>query len=147
MVPKSHACCTRCISNRMSGDEGGGPCRDHLGKDGAFVDYAGPDVYEPSDWVLTVVGKWYRGFDERVYLCFGYDPRSGFWMRTTEGEEPRERNVSEAAIDCTYHQLREGFSNRVPTCADEDDASSEDRREWALEDKYDLDKEGGWEPS
>jgi len=27
----------------------------------------------------------------------------------------------------------------------EDDATSEDRREWALEDKHDLEKEGGWE--
>jgi hypothetical protein len=28
----------------------------------------------------------------------------------------------------------------------DEDASSDDRREWALEDKHDLKKEGGWEP-
>lgn len=142
-VPKSYECCTRCIGNWIN--EGGGPCPDHRGKDGAHVDYAGPNAYEPSDWVLTVVGKRYRGFDERVYLCFGYDPRSGFWMRA-EGEPICEANVSEAAIDRTYHRLREEYFPRVPTRADEEGASSEDRREWALEDKHDLDKEGGWEP-
>lgn len=138
-VPKSHACCTRCIDSRMNGN--GDPCSDHRGKDGAFVDYAGPDAYEPSEWVLTVVGKRYRGFGGLVYSCFGYDPRSGFWMRAEDGS--REANVSEAAIDRTYHQLRE---ERAPHLRRrEDEATSEDRRDWAAEDKHDLEKEGGWD--
>ncbi len=34
---------------------------------------------------------------------------------------------------------------RIAKKSDED-ASSDDRREWAFEDKHDLKKEGGWEP-
>lgn len=135
-IPKSPTCCTRCIANS------GEPCADHRGKDGGPVDYAGPDAYEPSDWVLTVVGERYKGFDGRVYLCFGYDPRSGFWMRA-EGEPAREANISERAIDRTYHRVRE--PRAAPRASDDDDASDEERRDWAAEDAHDLEKEGGWE--
>lgn len=160
-IPRSPTWCTRCIANSSrfargtpEGDLVLGltavgerkldePCPDHRGKDGRFVDYKGYDAYEPSEWVLTVVGKRYRGFDGRVYLCFGYDPRSGFWMRA-EGEPAREANVSEAAIDRTYHRVREPAAPPRPA-VEEEIAPSEDRRDWAAEDKHDLEKEGGWE--
>jgi hypothetical protein len=101
-------------------------------------------LYKPSEWVLTVVGKKYKGFDGRVYLCFGYDPRSGFWMRTID-EPMRESNVSEAAIDRSYHRVCEEYFPSSKIGSREDDATDEERRDWAAEDKHDLEKEGGWE--
>jgi hypothetical protein len=85
-----------------------GPCAEHKGDDGQLVFYAGPNVYEPSKWVLEVVGGRYRAPGDGgaivTYVCDGYDPRSGFWMRAPGGAQ---RNVSERAIDRTYHRVRE----------------------------------------
>jgi hypothetical protein len=62
--------------------------------------------------VLEVVGGKYRAprwsgsgpFPIIEYVCDGYDPRHGFWMRDpTDGYQT---NVSEAAIDRTYHRVR-----------------------------------------
>jgi hypothetical protein len=52
--------------------------------------------------------------------------------------------ASDTFASRTYHQLRE---ERVPHFnRREEEATDEDRREWAAEDKHDLEKEGGWEP-
>jgi hypothetical protein len=60
-------------------------------------------VYEPSDWVVEVVGKTYNGW-QGTYECFGYDPRHGFWMRNI-ADPKDQRNVSERAIGRTYHRV------------------------------------------
>lgn len=69
-------------------------------------DYAGPDLYEPSEFVQETVGKFYSGpFGEHVFKCTGYDRRAGFWMRNIAN--PMDlHNVSERAIGRTYHRLR-----------------------------------------
>lgn len=63
--------------------------------------YEGPDAYEPSPWVLSVVGGRYSSVLGPV-LCVGYDPRHGFWVRDDDG---RERNVSEGAIGRSLHRV------------------------------------------
>lgn len=63
-----------------------------------------PEGYEPTDWVQMQVGQHFKSFN-RKYLCFGYDPRQGFWMRSVDDPED-ERNVSERAIDRTFHRCR-----------------------------------------
>ena len=89
----------------------GSPCPEHKAKDGTACDYGGPYVYDPSTWVLSVVGNHYRayrifpdGSDRLVtYICDGYDPRHGFWMRDeTDGYQT---NVSERAMNATYHRV------------------------------------------
>ena len=104
-IPASPAWCSYCIQD--------GPCEDHRGPEGKPQDYSGGDVYEPSEWVLAVVGRRYAAWDHsysvgtRTWECFGYDPRHGFWMRTVDDlGPPRETNVSERAVDRTWHTLR-----------------------------------------
>lgn len=92
-IPRESKDCALCFKY--------GDCADHRGPDGSRVPYAGPDVYEPSDWVLGVVGQRYHGGDQ-VYACTGYDPRAGFWMRG-EGDG-RITNVSERAIGRTFNR-------------------------------------------
>lgn len=58
-------------------------------------------------WADSVVGRYYRAWDGRTYLCFAYDPRQGFWMRAVDAGAPRETNVSERAIGRTYHPVEE----------------------------------------
>ena len=114
-VPKSHKWCSYCIAPEQYGDQSRGkgtPCQDHRPKgagpwNGQYVEYTGRDAYEPSPWVLEVVGGIYKGHDGKTYECFGYDPRHGFWMRTTREErETRQMNVSERAIGGTFHRVR-----------------------------------------
>jgi len=74
-------------------------------------------MYEPSKWVLEVVGGQYRAprwdtgpdgvakDDTVTYTCDGYDPRSGFWM--VDPRDGYQTNVSERAIDRTYHRVRD----------------------------------------
>ncbi len=57
-----------------------------------------PESYEPTEWVRSVVGRKWRGFDEIVYTCTAYDPRQGFWMDSAT----RCTNVSERAIGRTF---------------------------------------------
>lgn len=103
-TPRDPAWCSRCIRATD------GPCADHRGLDGRPVPYAGPDTYNPSPWVLEVVGGRYRGPncaatgpESLVFLCTGYDPREGFWMQRVDGEG--RTNVSERAIGRTYHRV------------------------------------------
>lgn len=102
-IPRDPAWCTTCRCPEMYG-----PCRAHESENGRPVPYEGPEAYDPSNWVLEVVGGRYRALGDGgaivVYLCDGYDPRSGFWMRAPGGAQ---RNVSERAIDRTYHRVRE----------------------------------------
>ena len=109
-VPKDPGWCSRCITSSE------GPCKDHAGPDGKPTEYAGYDAYEPSEWVTHVVGKSYSGWDHgtdgsnsaRKWTCFGYDPRSGFWMRTADDLGPeRTTNISERAIGRTFHEIWE----------------------------------------
>jgi hypothetical protein len=96
-IPHNPAWCSRCIEAKA-------PCDDHRGPGGESVPYTGPDVYAPSAWVKQVVGGRYRdGWTLKLCVCFGYDPRHGFWMRQLDTGV--ERNVSERAIDRTYHRI------------------------------------------
>lgn len=95
-IPRDPSWCSYCVSpDRV--------CDHHV--DGK--EYSGPDAYDPSEWVLENVGKRFTSF-ERPYLCFGYDPRHGFWMRDEASGE--QRNVSERAIGRTYHEVRDRVS-------------------------------------
>lgn len=60
-----------------------------------------PSDYRPTDWVKSIVGRQFRGWDGRTYECTAYDPNSGFWMAS----EDRLANISERAIGRTYHQV------------------------------------------
>lgn len=116
-VPQDPVCCSRCYE-RSEGllqnyKRSAVPCDEHRGREGQPVPYTGPEKYEPSEWVQGVVGHKYRAYDgqahcERIWLCWGYDPRAGFWMRTIDNlGAPRETNVSERAIDRTFHRVWE----------------------------------------
>jgi hypothetical protein len=96
-IPRRSSDCVHC-------NQAGKTCSSHTGRNGQLVDYAGPDLYVPSDWVASVVGGEYRG-SGRVWTCTGYDPRTGFWMRATDGDR-HVTNVSERAIDRTFHRVR-----------------------------------------
>ena len=48
------------------------------------------------------IGYIYRGWNGQMYYCDSYDPRCGFWMTNVLVETDR-RNVSERAIDRTFH--------------------------------------------
>ena len=93
LVPKSAAWCRYCVGEKK-------PCPDHR-----TGEYSGSNLYEPTAWVLEVVDKHYSAWDGRIYHCFGYDPRCGFWMRTVD-EPVRETNVSERAIGRTFHVVQ-----------------------------------------
>jgi len=95
-IPRDPSWCSYCVTS-------GRRCGDH-----ASGDYGGRDVYEPSSWVLSVVGERFRSWDG-VYRCFGYDPRNGFWMQAVSGERMgRKTNVSERAIGATFHHVTMG---------------------------------------
>lgn len=95
-IPKHHTWCSYCI-------EGNGVlCEHHRAPDDSHCEFTGPYAYEPSAWVLSVVGKHYRAWDDKTYLCIGYDPRHGFWMQDINS--PKKTNISERAIDRTFHR-------------------------------------------
>ena len=101
MIPSNPDWCSYCIQGN------GTPCEHHTGPNGSCVEYKGSLSYTPTTSDRSTVGKKYKAWDGRTYLCFGYDPRHGFWMRSVDGGETRQTNVSERAIGRTYHQLRE----------------------------------------
>lgn len=98
-IPRDPSWCSYCLLAEQYGRAKGEPCESH-----ASGEYSGHDAYDPSEWVLEVVGIRYGGL-YGVFLCFGYDPRHGFWMRSEETGE--ERNISERAIGRTYHRIQE----------------------------------------
>lgn len=102
-IPRKSKDCAHCYKHN-------GDCVVYLGGCALHpsgADYDGTEVYQPSEWVQHVVGKRYAGaWGEGVYECTGYDPRCGFWMQNiNDGADLR--NVSERAIDRTYHRIRE----------------------------------------
>jgi len=50
-----------------------------------------------------VIGRSFRGWDGKTYLCESYDPTCGYWMTAVDGS--RRTNVSERAIGRTYHRI------------------------------------------
>jgi hypothetical protein len=85
-IPRHHSWCSHCINpDGYYRDDDGPYCQDHRGPYGEPVEYTGEDAYEPSEWVLSVVGKRFshpnwtsEGPPTRVAVCTGYDPRHGF---------------------------------------------------------------------
>ncbi len=65
-----------------------------------------PSDYTPTDWVKTVVNSKYKSFNA-IYICIGYDFTCGFWMENIETKELK--NVSERAIDRTFHKIYDKF--------------------------------------
>jgi hypothetical protein len=110
-IPRDPAWCSYCIEPAKYGRAVGEPCGDHRGPDGKPATYDGRDAYDPSPWVLEVVGARYTAGDwckrnggkVLVYECFGYDPRHGFWMRWVD--HPEVTNISERAIGRTFHRV------------------------------------------
>lgn len=140
-IPSNPAWCSYCrLADRRCGAHS-------PGQDGAPQPYNGSDVYEPSGWVTSVVGRYYQSMG-RVYVCDGYDPRHGFWMTSVDRLESRSTNVSERAIDRTFHRLE------LPTISDWKDSSAHLRvgrdygtgrlreRKWLASD--DVDVPGCW---
>jgi len=74
-IPKKSADCRHCHQYQDGQFVGYVRCDDH--PEGR--DYEGPDLYEPSEWVTSVVGSRYcGGFGEGQYECTGYDIRLRF---------------------------------------------------------------------
>ena len=96
-IPKDPSWCVECRMDKK-------PCEHHVDRDGNPMVYAGQDAYTPSSWVLGIVGKRWRGMGD-VYLCTGFDPRCGFWMRQIAAPH-REANISTRVIGRTYHRIR-----------------------------------------
>jgi hypothetical protein len=118
-VPKDPAHCRYCLTERGAWTEK--PCEDHARPDGSRGEYSGPELYEPSEWVKSVVGKLYtagrwtepKPGQKRQLLVeiFGYDRRCGFWVREVDVKEDGTReivpdgyfsNISERAVGVNY---------------------------------------------
>ncbi len=76
---------------------------------GEPVPYDGYDAYDPSEWVIEVMGllwrvrSWTSPYDFRIYRCLGRDPRNGFWMQNIH--DPSDmHNISERAINRTWYR-------------------------------------------
>ncbi len=99
-----HVWCRDTDEIRHASEGACGYCKDHP----SGQDYAGPYVYDPSEWIKETVGKKFNyPFGEegdKEYLCTGYDYRCGFWMRSTK--TGKLKNVSERAIGRTFHVQR-----------------------------------------
>lgn len=50
----------------------------------------------------SVIGLWWRGWNEQVYYCDSHDPSIGLWMTNVLLPSDR-RNVSPQAISRTFH--------------------------------------------
>ena len=90
-IPRNPAWCSICINPDHFYGAHDGPCEAHRGPNGQPVPYEGDNVYEPSEWVLRVVGGRYTAHDaysriQQVFICTGYDPRHGFWMKADESD-------------------------------------------------------------
>ncbi len=107
MIPADPKWCSHCVKPEYYGRKKGEPCSNHTGPNGKHAEYRGHDVYVPSEFVLSVVGKTFNCWSGNLMLCFGYDWRHGFWMRDLKTGE--ERNVSERAIGRTYHEVYGGL--------------------------------------
>jgi hypothetical protein len=52
-----------------------------------------------------VIGTFYYGFDQQVYLCDSYEHNAGFWM-TNVLDHSLRKCVSGSAIDRTWHSAQ-----------------------------------------
>lgn len=104
-IPRNPSWCSYCKKN---------DCTYHQGSNGEKVFYDGFDAYNPSDWVLQVVGTFHRAWDGDDYMITGYDPRHGFWIKNIY--TGAERNISERAIHRTYHPIHE-YNHMYAKCA------------------------------
>ncbi len=110
-IPQDPTWCSYCILSKE------GPCENHRGPDGKPQMFDGYDAFEPTEYIQSLIGLRFLAWDSylpigpggnstRVWVCFGYDPRNGFWMRTVDDRGPtRETNISGRAIDRTWHRL------------------------------------------
>jgi len=106
-----------CVAN-------GSPCEHHRGPSGAAVRYTGPDAYEPTDYVREVMSERWRGWHAsggkdvmRIWECFGFDPRAGYWMRTVDDGPVETTNISYRAIDVNWHRVHMTFGAHSLACA------------------------------
>lgn len=91
----------------------GKPCPDHTGPTGAAAEFSGRDAFDPTPWVLDVVGSFFKANNwlsveqdppMDVFICDGYDPRHGVWVKDLRTGVAR--NISERAIDVNFHRLK-----------------------------------------
>src|SRR6478736_4129979 len=95
-IPRRSKDCRYCQSE--SAKE---PCSDHPNG----VDYTGTEMYQPSEWIKSLLGQRFNAvFEDVQYRCTGYDPRAGIWMDAMDGS--RRTNISERAIGATWHRGR-----------------------------------------
>lgn len=97
-IPRDPSWCSRCIEKGVHG-----PCDDHRGTDGKPAEYVGSNAYQPTKWVLEVVGQRYASC-RGLCLCTGYDPRHGFWMQCLATGE--RFNISEGAIGRSFGRIQ-----------------------------------------
>lgn len=69
------------------------------------------------------VGHFFDSYDGKIYYCDSYDSSCGFWMKEHGGE--KKKNVSERAIDKTFHKIHvepdgSGWSRFRPRISKED---------------------------
>jgi len=95
-IPRRSKDCRYCQSE--SAKE---PCSDHPNG----VDYTGTEMYQPSEWIKSLLGQRFNAvFEDVQYRCTGYDPRAGIWMDAMDGS--RRTNISERAIGATWHRVQ-----------------------------------------
>lgn len=59
----------------------------------------------------TVIGRYFRAWDGKDYLCESWVENMGYWMAEVDTKQRiipdgRRTNVSERAIGRTYHPIR-----------------------------------------
>lgn len=65
---------------------------------------------DPDHWVI---GKWVKGWDGHHYYVDAWQPNAGFWVTRADAPFDRwedqhseyRRNISERAIDRTFHRV------------------------------------------
>ncbi len=109
-IPRKSEWCVYCYRHKHNAEDKDYPCDAH--PDGK--DYTGSDAYDPppSSGVFDTVGHRFKNVEGLFWLCYGYDPRTGFWMKSEETGEVC--NVSERAIGRTYHRVLPKFFDRSP---------------------------------
>lgn len=60
-----------------------------------------------------VIGTFYYGFDQQVYLCDSYEHNAGFWM-TNVLDHSLRKCVSGSAIDRTWHSAQNDWRRDRP---------------------------------
>jgi hypothetical protein len=86
-------------------------CKRPRGKVHPFCDECLVEHLPPYRKVITptdepnhpVLGRRFKSFDS-VYLCDSWEENAGYWMTNTSDPTDR-RNVSERAINRTYHPV------------------------------------------